>query len=56
VSLLDIQQARTADPERRNISLKNFLIARYPREDATEFLRREYQAIGEHAKRLFFGV
>jgi hypothetical protein len=56
VSLLDILQARAADPERRNISLKNFLIARYPRENANEFQRREYQAIGEHAKRLFFGA
>ena len=55
VSLLDILQARAADPERRNIGLKNFLIARYPRESANELLRREYQAIGEHAKRLFFG-
>ena len=55
VSLLEILLARAADPERRNIGLKNFLIARYPREGANEFLRREYQAIGEHAKRLFFG-
>ncbi len=54
VSLLDILQARAADPERRNIGLKNFLIARY-REGANEFLRREYQAIGSHAKSLFFG-
>jgi hypothetical protein len=54
VSLLDILQARAADPERRNIGLKNFLIARY-REGANEFLRAEYQAIGDHAKRLFFG-
>ena len=53
-SLLDILQARAADPECRNIGLKNFLIARY-REGANEFLRREYQAIGAHAKSLFFG-
>ena len=52
--VLDILQARAADPERRNIGLKNFLIARY-REGANEFLRREYQAIGAHAKSLFFG-
>ena len=54
VSLLDILQARAADPERRNIGLKNFLISRY-REGANEFLRSEYRAIGDHAKRLFFG-
>jgi hypothetical protein len=54
VSLLDILQARAADTERRNIGLKNFLIARY-REGANDFLRREYQAIGAHAKTLFFG-
>ena len=54
VSLLGILQARAADPERRNIGLKNFLIAR-SREGANEFLRREYQSIGSHAKSLFFG-
>ncbi len=55
VSLLEILQARAADPERRNIGLKNFLIARY-REGTNEFLRSEYRAIGDHAKRLFFGT
>jgi hypothetical protein len=54
VSLLDILRARAVDPERRNIGLKNFLIARH-REGANDFLRREYQAIGTHAKSLFFG-
>jgi hypothetical protein len=53
VSLLDILQARAVDPERRNIGLKNFLIARYPREGANEFLRRECQAIGEQARVYF---
>jgi hypothetical protein len=43
VSLLDVLQARAADPERRNIGLKNFLIARY-REGADAFLRREYHS------------
>jgi hypothetical protein len=28
---------------------------RHDREGANEFLRREYQAIGAHAKALFFG-
>jgi hypothetical protein len=55
-SLLEILEARLADPERRHIGLKNFLIARYPGERANEFLRIEYQEIGAHAKRLFFGA
>jgi hypothetical protein len=53
VSLLDILEARARDPERRNIGLKNFLLARYPQEP-NAFLRREYEEIGAHAKRLFF--
>ncbi len=55
ISLLEILEARAADPERRNIGLKNFLIARFQR-GANEFLRAEYDEIGEHAKRLLFGV
>jgi len=53
VSLLEVLEARAADPERRNIGLKNFLIAKF-REGANEFLRAEYQEIAEHAKRLLF--
>jgi hypothetical protein len=55
LSLLDILEARSADNERRNIGLKNFLIARFPGERANEFLRSEYDDIGQHAKSLFFG-
>ncbi len=55
VSLLGILEARAGDPERRNIGLKNLLIAKYP-DGANNFLRKEYEEIGAHAKRLFFGV
>ncbi len=55
VSLLQVIEARAADPERRNIGLKNFLIARF-QAGANEFLRAEYQEIGDHARRLLFGV
>jgi hypothetical protein len=34
--LLEILEARLADPERRHIGLKNFLIARYPGERAND--------------------
>ncbi len=54
VSFLDILEARAADPERRNIGLKNFLIAKYSRE-GNEFLHKELDKIGAHAKGLFFG-
>ena len=53
-SLLEILEARARDPERRNIGLKNFLIATYP-EGGNEFLRKEHDEIGAHAKGLFFG-
>jgi hypothetical protein len=48
-------------PKRRNIGLKSFLITRF-RSDANaflhaeDFLHAEYQEIGDHAKRLLFGV
>ena len=54
VSLLEILEARERDPERRNIGLKNFLVATYP-ERGNDFLRKEHENIGVHAKRLFFG-
>ncbi len=54
ISLLGILEARAADHERRNIGLKNFLIANY-KAGANEFLRTEFQEIGEHAKQLLFG-
>jgi hypothetical protein len=54
VSLLEILEARERDPERRNIGLKNFLFATYP-ERGNDFLRKEHENIGVHAKRLFFG-
>lgn len=50
-----VGEARAADPDRRNIGLKNFLIARF-QEGANEFLRAEYREIGDHAKRLLFGL
>ncbi len=54
VTLLDVLQAKAGDPERRNIGLKNFLIARFqPRRN--EFLRREYEEIGAYSKGLLFG-
>jgi hypothetical protein len=55
VSLLEILETRARDPERRNIGLKNFFVAKYPG-DGNEFLRKELDKIGGHAKRLFFGT
>jgi hypothetical protein len=54
VSLLDILETRASDTERRNIGMKNFLIARFPDERANEFLRIEYREIGQYAKSLLF--
>ncbi len=54
VSVLDILEARAADPERRNIGLKNFLIAKYG-EGANEFLHAEFRELGDYCRRLFFG-
>lgn len=54
VTLLEVLEARARDPERRNIGLKNFLIAKYSRE-GNDFLHKELAEIGAHAKHLFFG-
>lgn len=54
VSLLEILEQRAADPERRNIGLKNFLMAKY--QDVTnEYLRKEFMEIGAQAKSVLFG-
>jgi hypothetical protein len=53
-NLFDILQAHSDDEEYRNISLRNFLQARY-RVPLNEWLRGELNAIGSHAGYLLFG-
>lgn len=56
-SFLEILRQRAADPERRNIGIKNFLIAKYPDKGAdkgNKYLHAEFLEIGEYAKNLLF--
>lgn len=54
ISLLEILEQRGADPERRNIGLKNFLMAKY-QDGANEYLWKELMEIGVQAKSILFG-
>jgi len=53
-SLLQVLQGRAADPERRNIGLKNYLIAKY-QIGVNEHLRAEFLEMGAYTKTLLFG-
>ena len=55
VSLLEILEQRAADPERRNIGLKNFLIAKYGySEEPNKYLHAEFLEVGAYGKKLLF--
>ena len=44
-----------ADPERRYISMKNFLIASFEERGVNEYLLGQYRELGEHITALLFG-
>lgn len=54
LSLLQVLQGRAADPERRNIGLKNYLIAKY-QIGVNEHLWAEFLEMGAYTKTLLFG-
>ncbi len=54
-SQLELLRQRMADPERRHISMKNFLIARLEERGVKEYLLGQYRELGEHITALLFG-
>lgn len=55
LSLLELLQQRMADPQRRYISMKNFLIARFEERGVNEYLLGQYRELGEHITAVLFG-
>jgi len=54
VSLLEVLERRMADPERRYISMKNFLIATMGERGVNEYMLGRYQELGAHITDLLF--
>jgi hypothetical protein len=54
ISLLDILHRRMADPERRFISMKNFLMAAVGERGVNEYLQGHYRQLGTHVTDLLF--
>jgi len=54
VSLLEILQRRMDDPQRRYISMKNFLIATIGERSVNEYMQGRYRELGAHITNLLF--
>jgi hypothetical protein len=54
VSLLEILQRRIDDPQRRYISMKNFLIATIGERGVNEYMQGRYRELGAHITNLLF--
>jgi len=54
LSLLELLERRMADPERRYISMKNFLIAAIGERGVNEYMHGQYRELGAHVLDLLF--